>query len=336
MKKLIAPIFIAFALFSLLAACKINSGKHYVNTVTGKATPDYAVIWLSHEHILVDFIGADSISMDRWDHEDVIQAMKPYLDDLKKHNVVYFVDATPAYLGRDVVLLQELSRLTGIRILTNTGLYGARQNKFIPSYVSGLTAEELAEVWINEYENGIENTSIKPGFIKIGIDVATTLDPTHQKLVKAAAITHLATGMVIASHTGKAEGLWPQLKILEENGVLADNFIWVHAQNETDPSEYLRAAAAGCWISFDGMGWETEKHIEKLLFAKQNGILNRVLISHDAGWYDPGKEEQEITSFTRIFTRVIPELREKGFTQEELDLLLKQNPGMAYAIRRLY
>ena len=75
----------------------------------------------------------------------------PYLEELKEFNVNYFVDATPNYLGRDVLLLEKIANKTGIRIITNTGLYGARNNKFIPEYVQEMTAEDLAEMWINEY-----------------------------------------------------------------------------------------------------------------------------------------------------------------------------------------
>ncbi|MDH5367250.1 MAG: phosphotriesterase, partial [Cyclobacteriaceae bacterium] len=236
-------------------------------------------IWLSHEHILVDFIGADSIQPNSWSHDTIIKEVIPYLEELKKFNVNYFVDATPNYLGRDVILLEKIANKTGIRIITNTGLYGARNDKFIPKYAKESTAEKLAEMWINEYQHGIDGTSIKPGFIKIGIDNSDTLSVMHQKLVKAAALTHLKTGLTIASHTGKAAGLWPQLNIIKDMGISPEAFIWVHAQGENNNKNYLKAAKMGCWISLDGIGWELEKHVEKIMFAKTNGILDRILIS---------------------------------------------------------
>ncbi len=290
-------------------------------------------IWLTHEHILVDFIGADSIEPDKWNHDTVIKEIMPYLEELKEFNVNYFVDATPDYLGRDALLLKKISDKTGIRIITNTGLYGAFNNKYIPGYVWKMTAEDLAEIWINEYKNGIGEIRIKPGFIKIGIDNSDSLSAIHQKLVKAAALTHLKTGLTIASHTGKAAGLWPQLAILEETGVSPEAFIWVHAQAEDDNENYLRAAEAGCWISFDGLAWELEKHVEKILFAKRNGILNRILISQDAGWYDPQKENQNIRPYTNIFKKLYPELKSQGFTDDEFNLLISVNPSKAFSIK---
>jgi phosphotriesterase-related protein len=221
----------------------------------------------------------------------------------------------------------------GIRIITNTGLYGAFDNKYIPKYAFDISTEDLAKMWINEYENGIDGTKIKPGFIKIAIDCSDTLQAMHQKLVKAAALTHLNSGLTIASHTGEATGLWPQLKILKETGVSPEAFIWVHAQFENDHRNYLKAATMGCWISFDGLGYELEKHLKKILFAKRNGILNRILISHDSGWFDPEKENQAIKPYTNIFTKLYPELKTHGFSDDEFYLLISENPSKAFAIK---
>jgi len=280
----------------------------------------------------VDFIGADSIDSKKWNHDSVIKAMSPYLEELKQHKVKFFVDATPAYLGRDVLLLEKIAKKTGLTIITNTGFYGAVNNKYVPAFAFEKTAEELAEIWISEYEQGIEGTSIKPGFIKISVDAGDTLDAIDEKLVRAAAITHLKTSLTIASHTGEAKGLWPQLKILKEMNVSPKAFIWVHAQNEKDNNNYLLAAKEGCWISLDGLGWDLEKHIEKILFAKEHKILERILISHDAGWYDPQKTIQTIKPYTNIFTQLYPALVSKGFSKEEFNLLISSNPTKAFSI----
>ncbi|WKK66490.1 phosphotriesterase family protein [Lutimonas zeaxanthinifaciens] len=322
-------------LFFLIIACgnPTSNKQQLIIDVNGTQRLASNQIWLSHEHILVDFIGADSIQPNRWNHDTIMKVVMPYLEELKEFNVNYFVDATPDYLGRDVLLLEKITNKTGIRIVTNTGLYGARNNKFIPDYAQEMTAEDLAGMWINEYENGIDGTSIRPGFIKIGIDDSESLDPMHQKLVKAAALTHLKTGLTIASHTGKATGLWPQLNILKEMGVSPEAFIWVHAQSEEDTESYLKAAEMGCWISLDGLGWELEKHVEKLLFAKRNGILDRVLISHDSGWYDPQKENQTIKPFTNIFKKLYPELKSRGFSDDEFKELISVNPSKAFLIK---
>ena len=331
MKKGTCFIFSVLFLF-ILAGCSDSGGRYFIQDVYGIHEAEENAEWLTHEHILVDFIGADSIQPEAWDHDEIINYLLPYLTEIKDLNVDYFVDATPAYLGRDVLLLRKIADLTGIRIVTNTGLYGALENRYIPSYAYELTAEELADIWIDEYENGIDQTSVRPGFIKIGIDSADPLDPVHEKLVKAAAITHLKTGLIIASHTGNAKGLWPQLKILEDYGVSPEAFIWVHAQQEENHENILRAAEMGTWISLDGMGWEIEDHVEKIVLLKERGFSDRILISHDAGWFDPQKEVQSVIPFTAIFDQVIPELKSRGFTADDIHKLLTVNPARAFSI----
>lgn len=323
-----------YFLLAVLVGLSTATSQQVIQDLQGKHVPGADAVWLSHEHLLVDFIGADSISPDSWNHEAIISEVLPYLEELKEFKVKYFVDATPNFLGRDVLLLEKIAKRTGLKILTNTGLYGARNNKFIPSYAREMTAEELAKMWIGEYEQGIDGTVIRPGFIKIGVDASDPLDPIHAKLVKAAALTHLQTGLTIASHTGKATGLWPQLSILREMGVSPGSFIWVHAQAEKDNENYLKAAEMGCWISLDGLGWELDEHIDKLLFAKNSGILDRILISHDAGWYDPQKENQTIMPYTVIFEKLYPALKSRGFTDEEFNLLISVNPSKALSIHK--
>lgn len=323
---------IVFLILAIGDGCSTTTQQPFIQDIKGTHPVDFDQIWLSHEHILVDFIGADSIQPNSWNHDTIIKEVLPYFKELKEFNVTYFVDATPNFLGRDVLLLEKIANITGIRIITNTGLYGARNNKFIPNYVQNTTAEDLAEMWISEYRNGIDNTPIRPGFIKIGIDNSDSLHPIHQKLVEAAALTNLKTGLTIASHTGEALGLWPQLNILKEMGVSPASFIWVHAQEENNNDNYLKAAEMGCWISLDGLGWDLEKHVEKIVFAKRNGILDRILISHDSGWYDPQKENQTIKPYTAIFKKLYPALKSNGFTDEEFKLLISINPSKAFAI----
>lgn len=305
------------------------------NTVTGPIPIDSMGLTLIHEHMLVDFIGADSISPDRWNGDSVIVKVLPYLMEVKKHGVRTILDCTPSYLAKDPLLLKSLSEKSGIQILTNTGFYGAVGGKYLPDFVQTESAEQLADRWVAEFEIGIEGTGIKPGFIKISVNEAYTLSPIDQKLVKAAGITHQKTGLTIASHTGTWRTAVQEVRILQEIGVNPSEFVWVHAQNETDFEKYKVAAEMGVWISLDGIGWAIDPYVERLLFAKENGILGNVLISHDAGWFDPAKAGGgDFQPFTNIFKKLIPILNERGFTEEDWGLLLKENPKSAFSIHK--
>ena len=305
-----------------------------VNTVNGKIAAGDMGMALIHEHFLVDFIGADKIKNNRWNRDEVVKKVLPYLNEAKQHGVKTIFDCTPAFLGRDVILQKKFAVESGLHIITNTGYYGAVQNKYLPQYAFTETAEAIAERWIDEFENGINDTAVKPGFIKIGVD-APHLSMLHQKLVKAAAITHLQTGLTICSHTGPAVTAFEEIEILHKMRVHPSAFVWTHAQNEEDNSLHVKAAQAGTWVSLDGIGWgDFDKYATSINNLRSAGLLNKVLISHDAGWYKPGeKDGGSFTGYTNIFTELLPRLKTKGFTKKDITQLLVKNPAEAFAIR---
>lgn len=302
-------------------------------TVLGEIPADALGKTLVHEHMLVDFIGADKISYDRWNRDQVEQKVLPYLLEAKQAGIKSIFDCTPAFLGRDIILLKRLSEKTGLHMITNTGYYGAVNNKYLPAWAKEETDKQLASRWIREFKEGIENSDVRPGFIKISVD-AGKLSALHQKLARAAAITHLETGLTICSHTGKSPAAFEQLDILKTMGVKADAFVWVHAQAETDRSLHIKATRRGAWISLDGIGWgDFENYADSIADLKQEHLLHRVLISHDAGWYKPGEPDGgKFTGFTNIFSQLIPLLNKRGFTQADYEQLLIKNPASAFAL----
>lgn len=306
----------------------------YINTVNGNMLASGMGNTLIHEHFLVDFIGADKINNKRWNRNEVVMKVLPHLIETKKHGVKTILDCTPAFLGRDVELQKILSRESRLNILTNTGYYGAVANKYLPQWAFAETDQQIAKRWIGEFENGIDGTTIKPGFIKIGVD-AQHLSELHRKLVKAAALTHLQTGLTICSHTGIAIPAFEEIELLQKMKVQPAAFVWTHAQAERDKSLHVKAAALGTWISLDGIGGgDFENYAEAIDNLKTAGLLNKVLVSHDAGWYKPGeKDGGNFTGYTNIFTVLIPLLKEKGFTDSDILQLLVKNPQEAFAIR---
>ena len=256
----------------------------------------------------------------------------PYLEDVKKFGVRTILDCTPSFLGKDPGLLKILSNKSGIRIVTNTGYYGAVQNKYLPDWVYDETTAQLSLRWINEFRNGIEGTYVKPGFIKISVDPAP-LSEVHKKIVSAAAQTHLMTGLTICSHTGLAPAAFEQLGILESLGIHPSAFVWVHAQAEKDKAKFLEAGKRGAWVSLDGIGWGNfEDYADSIQVMKDNQLLHRVLISHDAGWYKPDEPDGEFKGYTNIFTEIIPRLEARGFGPTDINQLLIANPANAFSI----
>lgn len=319
-------------LLFLLLSCQENAS--YLVTVTGKIPASTAGITLAHEHILVDFIGADSIRPGRYNPDTVFHHVLPYLLELKPLGIQTFFEFTPNYLGRDVMLLKRLAEASGLNIITNTGYYGAVGEKYLPSHAHTETAEQLAQRWVEEFNNGIDGTGIRPGFIKLSADQAP-LTEAQKKIMKAGAITHLNTGLTIAVHSGDGNAAKEELAIFMANGVAPDAFIWVHAQNEKNFEVFKEMASQGVWVEFDYVHPETiEQYVSFLKFMKANNLLHRTLLSHDAGWYDV-VDPQSITfrGYTAISTLLIPRLKEEGFTENEIDLLIRKNPAKAFSVQ---
>ncbi|HET8737117.1 MAG TPA: phosphotriesterase [Pricia sp.] len=322
-------ILLLFGLFSPLSMAQIM-------TVNGPIEPEGMGKALIHEHVMVDWIGADSTGYHRWDRDSVVQRVLPYLKALRQYGVDTFLDCTPAFLGRDPYVLKRLSDETGLQIVTNTGFYGAKDNIYIPDTAFKATAKELANQWITEFERGIDSSGIRPGFIKISVDRDSILTDMHEKLIRAAALAHLSSGMTIVSHTGPDAPALAQIDILKKMGVSPEAFVWTHAQSGT-MGGYAKAAEQGAWISLDNIGPASETiewFVKTLSQLKARDLLDHVLLSHDAGWYDVGHPNGgDFRPYSALFTHLIPELRKIGFTQDEIDKLLVKNPRRAYAIR---
>ena len=303
-------------------------------TVTGPVPPERLGTTLPHEHVMVDFVGAEQVSPDRYDRDQVFEAVLPHLKRLREAGGRTFVDCTPQYLARDPVLLQRLSQASGLQILTNTGYYGARQAKYLPKHAFEETADQLAQRWLAEWRDGIGETGIRPGFIKIGVDNGPLSD-VNQKLVRAAARTHLKSGLTIACHTGDGAAAMQELAILQEEGVDPAAWIWVHAQNEREQALHERAAERGGWVEFDGIGPDTiDRHVRVVRHMKEQGLLERVLISQDAGWYSVGEPDGgKFRPYTTLFEQFLPALKKAGFSDQEIHRLTVENPAEAFTVR---
>jgi phosphotriesterase-related protein len=303
-------------------------------TVTGPIRPSALGTTLPHEHVMVDFVGAASVGPERYDRDAVYQRVLPFIEELASAGGQTMMECTPAFLGRDPELLRRLAEATGVQIVTNTGYYGARDDQHVPEHARTASADALAARWISEWADGIGDTSIRPGFIKIGVDPGP-LSALDEKLVRAACRTHLETGLTIASHTGPAVPAFEQLHVLAEEGVDPSAWIWVHAQNEDDITRHVEAARRGAWVEFDGYEPDhTTSYVQRLTAMREQDLLDRVLVSHDNGWYSVGEPDGGgFQPYTTLFTTLLPALRAAGFSDDEVRQLVETNPAEAFTIR---
>jgi len=165
-------------------------------------------------------------------------------------------------------------------------------------------------------------------------DPPAALPDAQERVTRAAAITSNATRLTIATHTGVVDAAHLVLDILAEYGVAPDRWIFVHAQNEPEPARILEVAERGAWVELDCIQDDTvEQHLQLFLGLIDAGHASQLLLSHDGGWYDVGREPYEKRPFTALSDRFLPEARRRGVSDRLLTQVRVANPARAYACR---
>lgn len=339
-----------------LASCYLTSCKHLAGlpdtkhaqksfmSVLGVQPVSEMGFTLTHEHLFADLRPYSeqlknplTLNLDK-----VIATTLPHLMEIKKLGVKTFIDCTAVGLGRNPPLLKALSKASGMNIVTTTGAYLSAELRFKPDYFDSATADALAEKWLNEWRNGIDDTGIKPGMIKIAVG-GGSLTSDEKKLMNAAILAHKGSGMVIGCHVGPWQEVKPgfngtsaleQVELLSSFNVSPQRWIWIHAQNEIDFKFHQQALLKGAWISYDGYRPDqTQRYLEMIARIKAEGYLNRLLVSQDSGWYTAAEPNGgAFNSFAPIMTDLIPALTKAGFSSDELTQIFVRNPAEAFQI----
>jgi len=285
---------------------------------------------LTHEHLMSNF-GKDPSEASQYDETALLNQVIPYIRKIKSLGVNSIFDCTTAYFGRRVDLLKTMADSTGIQIITNTGFYGAANDRYVPEFAFEAAAEEISKVWIEEFEGDIDGTGIRPGFVKLAFDdgIPSEID---KKLFTAGILTHLNTGLTLAVHTSNnPEAADTQLKLLEQYNVSPNAWVWVHANQVEDVELLLMAASKGAWISLDGAKTSNvEEYIDKIDRFRSQNLLHKILLSHDGDGFPMGGE---IRKFEAVPQNLIPAMLANGFTEKEINQIMVQNPKEAFMIR---
>ena len=165
-------------------------------------------------------------------------------------------------------------RPSGLHILTNTGYYGAANDKHLPAHAFAETAEQLAARWMREAKRGIDGTAIKPAFMKIGVDGAP-LSAIDAKLVRAAALTTARPGCRSRRTPAAARRRIEELDLLERGAGAADvASSGCTRRPRRDGPLHARAAGAARGSSSTASGRRaSQRHVELVRHMKRAGLL---------------------------------------------------------------
>lgn len=281
----------------------------------------------AHEHLHIDLSGFKNNLDCRLDRYDLIcQEM----DDLQALGVRNIIEMTNRYMGRNPQFMLSLMRDTGINVVACTGYY---QDAFFPEHVASRSVEQLAQEMVDEIVIGIDGTELKAGIIaEIGSSEGV-ITPLEEKVFIAAARAHIETGRPISTHTSFSTMGLEQLTLLQAHGVDLSRVTVGHCDLKDNLDNILRMIDFGAYVQFDTIGknnyYPDEKRIAMLHALRDRGLLHRVMLSMDITRRSHLKANGG-NGYDYLLTTFVPQLRQSGFSQADVDTMLRDNPSQFF------
>lgn len=303
-----------------------------VNTVLGPSRPEELGVTLMQEHILVGLPGWQfDATAPPFDRREALARAVDRMQEITGLGVETIVDPCPTDFGRDVEFIAEVAQRSGMRIICSAGLFA------LPPYFTQLDSEAIAAVYIKEITEGVGQTGIKPGILKVATQSPVTL--TEEKNLRAIAKAAKATGVPILTHTDNASEGDKQLDIFQEEGISAGRVVIGHSDGRADLSYHVTIMDRGAFVGFDR--WGLEVYIpDKLRLACLIGLVgigydDHIVLAHDSigCWLgrpllDPPLDSPLYANWypTHLFKDIFPKLKEAGVSETSVRKMLVDNP----------
>jgi phosphotriesterase-related protein len=316
-----------------------------VETVLGPVdTADLGPTYM-HEHVFVLTPDVQQNFPDEWgDEEERVADAVTKLSALAASGVRTIVDPTVIGLGRYIPRIQRVAeQVRDLNIVVATGCYTYQD---VPMFFHYRTPEVRTLLGMEEPEpmvamftaditDGIAGTGVRAGMLKCAIDTPG-LTPGVERVMRAVAKSHLATGCPITVHThpGTRQGLDVQ-RVMAEEGVDPGRVVLAHSGDTTDVDHLSALATAGFWLGMDRFGINVETTFEAradtVVELCARGFTDRMVLAHDAACYIDWIEPDALAvlpqwNYLHIQAEVLPYLREKGVTEDQITAMLVDNP----------
>lgn len=298
-------------------------------------------VTLMHEHVFIMTTEIAQNYPEAWGDEDArIADAITRLDALKAAGVDTIVDLTVIGLGRYIPRIARVAAGTDLNIVVATGIYTYNDVPFFYHYRGPGTMldgpEIMADMFVRDIESGIADTGIKAGILKCATD-EPGVTPGVERVLRAVANAHRRTGAPISTHThaGTRRGL-EQQRIFEEEGVDLSRVVIGHSGDSTDLGYLEELIAAGSYLGMDRFGIDLilpfEERVNTVAAMCERGHADKMVLSHDANCYfdalpgDLSSVAAPNWHYLHIHNDVIPALRQRGVTEEQLRTMLVDNP----------
>ncbi|HXF40384.1 MAG TPA: phosphotriesterase-related protein [Blastocatellia bacterium] len=312
-----------------------------VNTVKGALNTEQLGVTLMHEHVFVLSAEIMQNFPEPWgDEEKRVADAISRLNELKSRGVDTIVDLTVIGLGRYIPRIQRVSSQTDLNIIVATGVYTYND---VPMYFhfqgpgTELGGPEfMADMFVRDIEEGIAGTGVRAAILKCATD-QPGVTPGVERVLRAVAQAHRRTGVPISTHThAHTERGLEQQRIFEEDGVDLSRVVIGHSGDTTDIAYLEKLIANGSYIGMDRFGIDVllpfEDRVNTVAKMCELGHAAKMVLSHDAACFNDWLPEAALPSvlpnwhFLHIHNNVIPALKERGVTEEQINTMLVDNP----------
>jgi phosphotriesterase-related protein len=318
-----------------------------INTVLGSVSTDELGVTLIHEHLVFSYQGWECDALaPPYNREAAADTCVEALREAKGYGLKTLVDASATDMGRDVELQKIVSERLGINIICATGFYTEKYGKAgyfkFRSQMYDIAAE-LCETMVKEVTQGIGNTGVKAGVVKVSTGHAR-ISSYEEKLLRAAARAQKETGVPIITHT-EAGTMGPeQADLLISEGADPKRIVIGHMCGNANLNYHLSVLEKGVNIAFDRLGIDVI-FPDKLRKACLIGLIgigytDKIMLSQDcfACWLGRPFEFPDATkpllanwSYAHVFNNIIPALREAGVSEEKVDTIMVKNPRRLFS-----
>ena len=310
-----------------------------INTVSGRVESAEIGRTLIHEHVMVGFPGwyLDP-RRPRFQRDDAMSRVVDAFAKLRDHGVRTVVDPCPMDMGRNVEFCAEVAQRTGVNLICATGVY---YEKASGAYIfQSMSVEEITDIYQREIEDGVGDSGIRPGIIKIATGNGFVSD-FERKVLTAAGRAARLTGVPVISHTENCSCGHDQVDVITGEGVPAGRLLVGHSDGRDDPDYQRSLAERGAYVGFDRFGLDRvmpdEVRMKNVKLLLDAGHRDRIMMSHDTvecllGGLPGNVRVNELrdifpnSRLTHLFENIFPRLREMGVAQEDLDHIVAENP----------
>ncbi|MAT08554.1 MAG: aryldialkylphosphatase [Chloroflexi bacterium] len=333
-------------------------------TVIGAVDPRTLGPTMTHEHLLIDFstmfveppeasqkfLAHQKLSMEnlgwiRYNWTSNLDNLLLIEEKTALNEAMYYkregggtlVDATTIGIGRDPLALSRLARATNLNIIMGAGWY---IDKVHPEDMGSRTENDLAKQIIKELTEGINETNVKAGIIG-EIGCSWPLTDNERKVLRAAATAQNETGAPILIHPGRDESAPNEiLEVLAEAGANLERVIMGHLDRTVFSDDTtIEIAKSGCYMEYDLFGNESshyplpgsympndEQRLEKIQLLMNEGFGEKVLVAQDI-CTKHRLVKYGGHGYHHILQNIIPRMKQKGFSKEEIDNIVTNNPS---------